>query len=99
MDNVVVMGSLYSHADLNGYADGLLHRKPCFLFNIFFEGNPFHQLHDDIVDAVFLPHIIHIYDIRVRKARRRLSFHSEFRYEICIFAELLFENLHGYHTV
>ncbi len=36
VNNMVVMGSLDTHGNLNCYTDGLLDGKPCFLLDIFF---------------------------------------------------------------
>ena len=83
------MGSLNSHTHLNGNADRLLNGKTGLSLNIFFEGDAFYQLHNDIVDAVFFPHIIYVYNIGMGKPGSRLGLHSEFGYEIGILTEFL----------
>ena len=78
VDNMIVVCSLNSHTDLDGNTDCLSYRQSGFLFNIFLKGDPFYKLHHDIVNAVFLSHIVHIHYIRVHQACCRLRLNTEF---------------------
>ena len=77
VDNMIVMGSLDSHADLNCNADSLLIGKARLFFNIFFQGNPFHQFHDNIINAVFLTDIVYIDNIWMHQSCCRLRLYPE----------------------
>ena len=76
-----------------------LYGKPCLLFDILFQGDTFYQLHDNVVDTIFLAHIIHIHDIWMHQSSRSLGLDPEFGYEIGIFAKFLLQNLDRYITV
>ena len=77
MNNMIVMGSLNSHTNLYRNADCLFKRQPRLFFNIFFERDPFHQLHYNIIDIIFFANIIHVYYIGVHQPCRRLCFRAE----------------------
>ena len=66
MYNMIVMCSLNAHAYLNGNADRLFIGQTGFLFDIFFQRDSLYQFHHDIIDPVFFPYIIDIYNIRMR---------------------------------
>ena len=90
VNNVIIVGSFYPHADLNGDTDGLFYRKSGFLLNVFFESDSLHQFHYNIVDSLFLSYIIHIHDIGMCQPCCCLCFNPEFRNKVGIFTEFLF---------
>ena len=93
MYDMIVMRCLKAHACLDGDADRFFYGKTCFFLNVFFQGDSFYQFHHDIMDAVFLSHIVHIHDIGMHQARCGLCFHPELGYEVCIFTEFLLQHL------
>ena len=78
MYNVVIVRRLNAHGNLYCNTDGFLGRQPYFLFDIFFECDALHQLHHDIMNAIFLPDIVYIHDIGMHESRGSLCLHAEF---------------------
>ena len=99
VDDVVAVGCRQSHRDLDGDRHGLARYKPFFFLNIALERDPVDQLHDDVVGAFFLAHIIDIDNIRVHQTGSRLCFHAEFGYKRRVLGKLLFEHLDSHHAV
>ena len=99
MNDMIIMGRLNAHAHLYGNADSLLERQPGLFFDIFFEGNALHKLHDDIVNTVLLAYIIYIYNIGMHQSGSRLGLCTEFRYKIGVFAEFLLQDFDRHKTV
>ena len=89
MNNVVVVGRLYAHGNLNCNAHGLLDGKPGLLFNIFFKGDPLHKLHDDIMVFAFFSHIVYIDNIGMHQTCRRLRLNPKLGHKVSVFAEFL----------
>ncbi len=90
MYDMVVVRRLNTHCNLYCNADGLLCRQPDLLLNIFFECDTLHQLHHDIMNAIFLSDIIDIHDIWMHESRGSLRLHAEFRHKVPVFRKLLF---------
>ncbi len=97
--NMIVMRCFNAHGNLDSDANRFFYGKSCLSFNIFFQGNAFHQLHDNEVDIVFFPYIVNIDDIRMHQSRRRLRFYPELGNKIRIFRKFLFQHFHRHITV
>ncbi len=99
VNDMVIMCRFDSHGNLNGNTDRFLDGQSRLFLNIFFQGDPFHQFHDDIVDAALFPDIINIDDIRMHQTCCGLRFYSELGNKIRVFAEFLLQHLDRYETV
>mgnify|MGYP002508295712 CR=1 FL=1 len=44
------------------------HKQPGLFLDIFLEGDALHKLHDDIIDAILLAHIVHVHDIGMHQS-------------------------------
>ena len=74
MNNSMLVGSLKTHTNLNGYTGRFLNRKLPFFGNIFFECDAFDQFHDNVINTVIISDIIYAYNIRVGQTGCRLRF-------------------------
>ena len=90
VDDMIVMRRLDAHGNLDRDTDRLFDGQSGFLLDIFFQGNAFHQFHNDIVDTGLFPDIVDIDDIRMHQARRRLRLDPEFGHKIGVLPEFLF---------
>ena len=78
MSDLIVVCHFQSRGYLNRYAGSFLDCEPAFPLDIFLQCDAFHQLHDNIIDPVFIAHIVDIHDVGMGKACRRLRFFFEF---------------------
>ncbi len=72
---------------LNRDAGGLLNRKAPFSLDIIFQGDPFHQFHDNIVNPTLVPYVVDIDNVWMGKSCRRLRFFFEFFDETSVLPE------------
>ena len=93
VNNMIIMCCLNAHTHLDGNAYCFLVRQTGLFLNVLFEGNALHQFHYNIVDSVFFPYIIDIYDIGMHQSCCRLGLNTEFGYKISILAEFLLQYL------
>ena len=89
VNDMIVVRRLDPLCHLDRNAHSFSYGKPRFLLDIFLQGNAFYQLHDNIMRAVFLSHIIDINDIRMHQSCCRLCFTAEFLQEILVFRKFL----------
>ena len=99
MDDAAVVGGLQSQRHLDSDAGGLADTQLALSGDVILQGDSFHQLHDNIVNSIVLPHIVHINDIGMGEAGRRLGLPLELVHKVCISAELSLHNLESHHTV
>ena len=99
VDNIDVMGCLNAHSHLYRNTGGLPHRQLPFSFNIILQSDAFHQLHNDIVNAVLVSHIVHIYHIRMCQTRCSLCLSPELGYKIPVIPEFVLQYLDCHKAV
>ena len=87
MNDLIIMCYFQTRRHLNGNARRLLDRQLSLPFNVVLQCNPFHQLHHNIVDPVFVSHIIDIDDIRMRKSGSCLGFFFKLFDKSSVFTE------------
>ena len=87
---MIIMGSLDTHGNLNGNAYRLFYGKSRLLFNVLFQCNALYHFHDEIVNAVFFPYIVHIDDIGMHQPCRRLGLRPKLGNKIGVLGKLLF---------
>ena len=97
--NVQIVGRLNAHGHLNGNAGRLPDGQLALALDIIFEGNALHQFHNDIVDAVLIADIVHIYHVGMGQTGCRLGLCPEFCYEALVPAEFLLQHLDGHIPV
>ena len=99
MNDLIIMGDFQPCRYLDRYAGCFFDGQASFSFYIFFQGDAFHQFHDDIVDPVFIPHIVYIHDIRMRQSRGSLSLFFEFLHKRVVAPELFFKYFYRHKTI
>ena len=72
---MLFMGRFNSLGYLDRNTDGLSGVQTPLFLNIAFQGNSFHQLHDDKVEIPVVHNVVDIYDIGMGQSGRRLGFH------------------------
>ena len=96
---MVVVRRLDAHARLDRDADRLPDGKARLFLDIFFQRDPFHELHHDIINPVVLANVVNVDDIGMHQARCRLRLHPEFGNKIRVFGKLLLQHLHCHMAV
>ncbi len=99
VNDMVAMGCLQSHGYLDGDTHRFLYGKSGLLLYITLESDALHQLHNDIIHALFFADVIDIDDVGMHQSRCRLCLHPEFGNKIGIFRKFLFQHFHCHETI
>ncbi len=99
VDDPLIVSRREPHADLNRDAGRFPDGKLSLLRDIFFQCDAFDELHDDIIIALVLAHIVDVDDIRIGEPRRCLGLAPELRDEAAVIREFRLHDLHGHIPV
>ncbi len=94
MDEAVAVGVGQGTSHAQGHRGGRDRLQSPALFQDRLEVAPVHQLHDDEVAPVILPHVEDLHHVGVRKACRRLGLPAEALHKLSVAGELVSQELH-----
>ena len=99
VDDAPRVGCLQAFRDLDREVHCFIGLQPALLVDIVLQGDALHQLHDDIVEVVFIDHVIIIHDIRMDQRAGCLRLHLELPDESIVRDKFLFQDLDRYIAV
>lgn len=95
MYNPVAVCGFKPHRYLDCNTGCLFYRKLTLFGNVFFKGNSFDKLHNDVINPVIIPHIKYIYYIRMGQDCRSLCFTFKFPDKCCILSKFRLKNFYS----